>query len=403
MNLLGWLLLFSLFILLSPALAGAELFSDPQFGGSLKSLNLYLGKSPINRETGLISTGRLRLDVTARVAESYALEVSAEQQLLWSDPARLVSLSGDSFNRVVDWEKSWNSDGRWSAQLQLDRLNVSGEKSSWHWTLGRQAIGFGLLGLFSPLDVIAPFPPDVLDEDVRPGVDAIKLVRYFGLAGQLGGVAVFGDRPQHNSYLLTIGENPGNLDLLALLGSLRDRPMLGGGLAGELGSMGLKGAASYYRGTRVGQPGGDLYDSFAIAALEGWYRFDSGVVLLAEYLYNGAGTNQPREYPQVAASAPLLEGLSFLLGRHYLLLAPSYEMHPLVTASGLLIYNLGDNSSLLRPQLAISLANNLQLDLFWAFASGNKLHNDPLTGLPTIRSEFGSTGDSVGLLLRWYF
>ena len=392
-----------LLLLLFPALCRAAIITDPQLGGSLKTLNLYLDRSPANPNTGLLSSGRLRLDLTSRLAGRYDLQVSAEQQLLWSDPAELISLPKTSFNRLLDWEKSWNSAGRWSTQLQLDRFNLSGETAGLHWAVGRQAIGLGHISIFSPLDVIAPFPPDAIDVDVRPGVDAVKLVRYFGLAGQFGGVAVFGDRPQHNSYLLLVGENPGNLDLLLLVGSLRDRPMIGGGLAGELGSLGLKGELSWYRGTRVGQPDGDLYEDFAIAAVESWYRFDNGLILLAEYLYNGAGSNQPREYPLVAASAPLQEGLSFLLGRDYLLLGPSYELHPLVTASGLLIYNLGDNSSLIRPQLAVSLADNLQLDLFYAAALGDKPHRDPLTGLPLIRSEFGTLGESGGFLLRWYF
>ncbi|HEY5673163.1 MAG TPA: hypothetical protein VIR78_05635 [Malonomonas sp.] len=394
-----WLLL----LILSPAFAAAELLSDPQLGGSLKSLNLYLDRSPVNPEVGLISSERLRLDFTSRVAKDYPLQISVEHQLLWSDPVGLVGPPADSINRLVDWEKSWEADEQWSAQLQLDRLNISGESAALHWTLGRQAIGFGLISIFSPLDVIAPFAPDAIDVDVRPGVDAVKLVRYFGLAGQFGGVAVFGDQPEHNSYLLTLGGNPGNLDLLVLTGSLRDRQMIGGGMAGELGSLGLKGEVSWYRGTRVGQPGGDLYADFAIAAVEGWYRFDNDLVLLVEYLYNGAGSNQPRDYPLVAASAPLQEGLSFLLGRHYLLLGPSYELHPLVTASGLLIHNLGDNSSLIRPQLAISLADNLQLDLFWAATLGDKPHSNMLTGQPIVRSEFGTLGDSGGLLLRWYF
>ena len=179
--------------------------------------------------------------------------------------------------------------------------------------------------------------------------------------------------------------------------------MIGGGIAGELGTLGLKGELSWYRGKDVGLPGGDLYENFAIAALESWYRFDNGLILLTEYLYNGSGTTDPTEYPLVAVSAPLLEGLSFLLGRHYLLLGPSYDLHPLVTASGLFIYNIGDNSSLLRPQLAVSLADNLQLDLFWAFTVGDKPHSDPQTGQLIIRSEFGTVGDSGGFLLRWYF
>lgn len=392
-----------LFSVLLPLTVSAELLTDAQVGGHLKSLNLYLDRIPNDSEEGLISSTHFRLDLNGRLAKDYSFELSVEQQLLWSDPPGLGDLPQDSVNWLFDGEQSWNRGGRIESQLRLDRLNLRGEGAGIRWTLGRQAIGFGRISLFSPLDVIAPFPPDALDVDVRPGVDALNLTRYFGLGGQIGAVAVFGDQPRHNSYLLTFSENLGNLDLLLLTGSLRDRPMIGIGLAGELGPLGLKGEISWYRGTRVGRPGGDPRDQFAIAALEGWYRFDNGLVLLSEYLYNGPGSNDPAQYPLVTATAPITEGLSFLLGRHYLLFGPSYELHPLVVVNGLIIYNLQDSSILLRPQLTLSLSDNLQLDLFWAFARGEKSGFNPRLGLPEVRSEFGSVGATGGLLLRWYF
>ena len=396
-------LCFFLLLFFGAKLAVAALWEDTVVGGYLKNLNFYADRIPDLSEEGLLSSERLRLDVNGRLLGFADTEISLDQQFLWSDPPGLVSLPRDSQNRLFDAEQSWNRGGRFEAQLQLDRFNLSGEQGGLRWAVGRQAIGFGRISIFSPLDVIAPFAPDEIDVDVRPGVDALKVTRYFGLGGQLGGIAVFGDHPDHNSYLLTFSENFNRLDLLLLTGELRNRPMIGFGLAGELGPLGLKGELSWYRGKQVGQSGGDLRGDFAIAALETWYRFDNGLVLLSEYLYNGPGSNEPAEYQRVAASAPLQEGLSFLLARHYLLMGPSYELHPLVTINGLLIYNLQDRSSFLRPQLAISLSDNLQLDLFWAFAHGKKTQLHPLSGVPVLRSEFGDAGDSGGLLLRFYF
>lgn len=396
---------FSLLLLLlifSPPVSAA-LVSETALGGQLKTLNLYLDRLPGRTDEGLLSSSSLRFDLTGLVAGDFAFEFSVEQQLLWSDPPDMAGLPGDSLNQFLAAEHSWNRNGRFESQLRFDRLNLRGKRYGIDWSIGRQAIGFGRISLFSPLDVIAPFPPDALDVDVRPGVDAIKVTRFFGLGGQLGGVLVFGEDSGANSALLTFTENLGNLDLLLLAGRLRERPVFGAGLAGEVGPVGLKGEISYYRGAEVGEAGGDRSEYFVIAALEGWYRFDNGLVLLGEYLYNGVGSDDPAQYPLVAASSPLSEGLSFLLGRHYLLLGPGYELHPLVTASGLLIHNLQDRSSLLRPQLAMSLADNLELDLFWAFALGAKPRVEPVTGLARMRSEFGSVADSWGLLLRWYF
>ncbi|MEA3545978.1 MAG: hypothetical protein U9R69_12280 [Thermodesulfobacteriota bacterium] len=390
-------------IIFAPVLSVANTLDEVSLQGSLKSFNLYIENFPYADQDGVLSSDRIRLDLTGQLTQRFDFEFSLDQQLLWTSRTGVVGLAANSVNRRLDLQKNWHEGERFSGQLQVDRLNIHGELSGFHWTFGRQTIGFGRISLFSPLDIIAPFPPDAIDVDVRPGVDAIRIAHYFGMAGQIGGIAVFGAEKKDNSYLLTLGENVKSVDFLAIGGHLRGRSMVGVGLAGEFGKVGLKAELSWYQGRDVDHPQGDLYDDFGIAAVEGWYRFDNGLVLLGEYLFNGVGSDNPNEYPLVATSAPITEGLSFLLARHYLLLVPSYQFHPLVTANGLLIYNIEDHSSLIRPQLVISLADNLQLDLFWAITTGQKSHLDPLTQLTVIRSEFGSTGDSGGLLLRWYF
>jgi hypothetical protein len=386
-----------LFLVVTPTQA-----KDLRLGGYVKSLDLYT-ESPPESDTpsGKISFNRLRLDLTGTAAEGIDIELSAENLLLYSDPAGLIPLPRASVNRRLDLEKNWNEGGRFQNQLFVDRLNLRTERFGVQWTLGRQAIGFGRIAIFSPLDVIAPFPPDALDTDVRPGVDALSGVRYFGLGGQLGGVAVLGSNSENNTYLATFSLNVRGIDLLALAGSLRHRPMAGFGLAGSLGGLGLKGEIAAYDGRDVGKAGGDRHGSFAIGAVEAWYRFNNGVVLLTEYLYNGVGTGEPEDYPKVLVAAPFREGLSFLAGRHYLLAGPSYEVHPLLKVNGLLIWNLEDDSFLLRPLLDFSLSDNLVLQAFWSFSEGRKPRQ--IFGLAGPRSEFGSAGDSGGLLLKYFF
>jgi len=394
-----------LWAILLPVLAPdpAQARQEVKLGGYLKSLDLYLEAPPSGPiGYGAASSNRLRLDLTGDV-RGLDYEVSVEDQLLFTDPAGYLPLPEGSVNRLVDLARAWNESGRFADRLEVDRLNVGGSVAGSEWRAGRQAIGFGRIALFSPLDIIAPFAPDAIDTDVRPGVDALRLVRYFGLGGQLGGTVVLGDGPRRNSYLATFSENRAGLDLLAIGGTLRDRPVLGVGLAGSLGPLGLKGEIAGYRGNDAGRPGGDLHRHFAIGAVEAWYRFAAGPILLAEYLYNGAGAAEPAAYPAAYASAAFREGLSFLAGRHYLLLGPSWEVHPLVTLNGLVIWNLEDDSALLRPRVELSLSDNTALELFWTFSRG-PAPRAPLPILPPVpRSEFGSFGDSGGLFLKYFF
>jgi hypothetical protein len=394
------ILIFLIIILCSPSVWAINL--NISTGGSIKSLNFFLDDGPLSKKN-MLSVESFRLDLRGRLWPTTEFEFSLEQRLLWANRSRVVGLKPNTVNRYLDLETVQNDGGKLSGSTQIDRFNFHTDHGSASLTVGRQAIGFGRISLFSPLDVIAPFSPDAVDVDVRPGVDAVKINSYFGLAGQLGGIAVFGDEKDHNSYLITAGQNIAKIDLLFLGGTLRGRSMVGVGLAGEIGTVGLKSEISWYRGTDVGQSGGDLNNQYSVAALESWYRFDNGLILLAEYLYNGFGSQDPQNYAAVANSAPIKEGLGFLLGRQYLLLGPSFQIHPLVTLNGLLIYNLKDDSMLLRPLFAVSLADNLQLDLFWSFTSGRKPSLNQLTGLPVARSEFGSLAESGGLFLRWYF
>ncbi len=395
-------ILFAL-LLLPPSAAGAALLTDTAVSGHLKTLDIDYQKPPGTPfADGFFSANSQRLNLEGRLFDSVEAELALDNLLLYSDPPDQVGLPTDSPNRRLDLEHDWKSGRRWSDRLSIDRLLLRGGNDTLDWSIGRQAIGFGRIVIFSPLDVLAPFPPDALDTDIRIGVDAVRATRYFGLGGQVGGVVVFGPETDANSYLLTLSDNRSGIDLLGVGGILRDREMAGLGAAGSLGTLGVKVEVSHYDGKEPGLPGGDLHDDFTIGALELWYRFGNGVILLAEYLYNGAGAADPAGYPLAATSAAFREGLTFLLGQQYLLVGPSWEFHPLVSLSGLVIWNLEDSSALVRPQLAFSLADNLGLDLFYSVNLGEE-PRVVAPGIAVPRSEFGSLGDSGGLLLRWYF
>jgi hypothetical protein len=395
------LLLALLLTLRQPACAA--LLKNPTVSGQLKSLDIAYQKAPHTPSTGgFFSTDSLRFELKGELPAATEFEFALENLILFSDRPAQISLPRDSPNRSVPLSRDWQRGERWSHRIGVDRLSLKGRSAQFDWSVGRQAIGFGRILMFSPLDVVAPFPPDRLDTDIRPGVEALRAVHYFGRGGQLGGTIVLGDGPENHSYLLTFSTNHAGLDLLGIAGLLRDRRLIGLGIAGSLGPLGIKGELSHYQGKNGVAAGGDLHDEFAVGALELWYRFDNGLTLISEYLYNGAGAADPNGYLAALGAAAYQEGLAPLLGQEYLLLGPSWEVHPLVTLSALLILNLADHSRLLRPQIQFSLNDNLNLEVFYSFNTGAKpMSLTPAISLP--QSEFGSAGDSGGLLLRWYF
>jgi hypothetical protein len=393
-----------LLFLILPKPALTFFLDDLEVSGFVKSLNVYGQASP----EGLlphykISSNRLRLDTLWAGPRHFSFESSVEQQFLWSDPADFAPLSPGDFNRRLDLDKTWRHSDHWQSRLQMDRLNFAWQNNRTDSVIGRQAIGYGRILIFSPLDVIAPFAPDAIDTDVRTGVDAIRSTMHYGLDGQIGAVMVWGEESRYNSYLATWSDNYSEIDFLAIGGILRDRTMFGIGLAGNLGQLGIKGEVTYYNSHNKSKPDGDLHNDFAIGALETWYRFDNGLTLVMEYLYNGPGANKAKNYDAALNSAALQEGLTYLLGQHYLMITPSYEFHPLTNLQGILIWNLKDDSALIRPSVDFDLAENLSLELFWTWHVGEKpkISADTLSIVPS--SEFGLRGDYGGFFLKLYF
>ncbi|MDT8442308.1 MAG: hypothetical protein RQ723_11685 [Desulfuromonadales bacterium] len=382
----------------------ATAIESPQLTGSLRSLNLASRPAPAGGlPESRLSSNSLRLTADGTAWSGWQVEAAIEHRLLWTDPGRLLPQPEQQINRRADLDHDWRHADHWTSQLQIDRLSLRKRFAKLDLTIGRQAFGFGRILLFSPLDLVLPFAPEALDKETRNGIDAVRTTAHYSLDGQLGGLLIWGDRVRHNSLLATWSDNRGGVDLLAVAGRLRSRPVVGFGLAGSLGSLGLKGEVALYQGQRTSRPDGDLHDRFAIGAMEGWYRFASGITLVAQYLYNGPGVGTPADHPRAALSAPLREGLTFLLGRHYLLLAPSYEPHPLATLQGLLIWNLEDDSALFRPSMILNLHDNLDLELFWTGVVGGK-PRPSAPGFPsTPTSEFGLRGANAGLWIRYFF
>jgi hypothetical protein len=70
---------------------------------------------------------------------------------------------------------------------------------------------------------------------------------------------------------------------------------------------------------------------------------------------------------------------------------------------GLVIYNIDDESALMRPTLDLSLADNLSQQAFWTWRLGDhpKVVSSFLPAVP--QSEFGALGDSGGVFIKWFF
>jgi len=299
-------------------------------------------------------------------------------------------------NQQIDLTKVTGEANHCTTQSEIDRLALHANIGRHQVTVGRQAIGFGRIVLYSPLDIIAPFAPDALITDVRPGIDAVRWNINLTAASQLQAIHIWGPDNRENSSLVALESLFDWGDLLLLGGELAGRPLAGAGIASQWGGIGIKLEATTY-GRKPHRDGDDPHDEFTIAAVECDARLFDDVYLTVDYLFNGCGSDDPEDATAILASAFYQEQRAYLSGRHYLISVLSAEVHPLVTAELFSLLNLGDHSVMIRPGLSVSLSDNLSLDVHYAWLEGHQ------GSVSQPASEFGNQGDLASVFLSYYF
>jgi len=360
--------------------------SSLTLGGHFESLTLAR-KLPHDDYQGFTDT-QIRFDVAVTFSESFKLAYSQVADLLAGENAQV--LNAQSPFDLPNLDAAPINEEDIVVKLHPDRLNVNWESEKFSTTIGRQAIGFGNLLGYSPLDLIAPFFPLALNKDIRPGVDAIKLEYYPKPFKTVTAVAVIPASPRNRSYLLlyTLAGEKGDFNFL--LGENQQKTALGLGYSGDLKGMGVRAESLFFGEEHDGSNHG-TNSGYAQAGFEVDYRFRNDLYMDFEFFYYGNGAGKPRDYdlynPQTTFAA-----------RYYTILSLSYDLTPILKFSPAAIVNLRDGSMLASPRLVYSISDNSEVLAFIDLAIGQSPAEDG-----TIRSEYGSAAHGGGLYLRLFF
>ncbi|MEW5803497.1 MAG: hypothetical protein AB1847_15500 [bacterium] len=360
--------------------------------GHFKSLN-RVQKMPLEEDYHGFTGTQARLDIELTLPwplepGSLNLAYSQVADLLVGENAQ--ALSGKSPFDLPDLDAAPIDEEDTVVKLHPDRLNVNWESEKFSATIGRQAIGFGTLLGFSPLDIIAPFSPLALDKEIRPGVDAIKMEYYPHPFSTVTFVAVIPAKARNRSYLLlyTLAGEKGDFNVL--LGENRNKPALGFGYAGALKGMGVRAESLFFGDEHDGNNSG-----YALAGLEVSYLFQNNIQVDLEFFFHGDGAGDAENYNLANNDADYQTPFA---GRYYTILDMSYDLTPLLKFSPAAIANLGDGSMLVSPRLVYSVSDNSEVLAFIDLSLGQSPDRDG-----TIRSEYGSSPRGGGLFLRLFF
>jgi len=401
--------------------------------GSIRTLFFVLdrdGTYPFSgrNEIDALSQTVLRLTAAGRPAQSFSYEVHWVQSVTAATErisgGSLLTVGNTSTGNVLRYrvlDTSWTvlNEERAFSTASMDRMNV---KTSLGWgdvTLGRQAITFGKTYFWNPLDVFFPFGSSQFDRDYKPGVDALRVdipfgpfsgLNLVGAAGPKIGIGpgdTEGNDPQDASWygsalLGRLFANRWGWDFSLQAGKVFGGVQLGVGTVGDWGPVQIRAeGAQFLAMSSDPLPAplqGDLFNNCFVGVIGLGRRFESGLSLDFEYLYNGAGDpNRPD-----AAMVRTQFGASLQMGRHLTGLAARYEFSPLVTGQLALINSLSDGSAQLQPLVNVSLSNEMDLLIGMTLNFGPSPKSASGT-LPAVQSEFGTIPDLFFLEWKYYF
>lgn len=326
---------------------------------------------------------------------------------------------GKSRYRAMDEASAWWGREDVRALLWLDRVNVKLALDHMDLTIGRQAITFGKAHFWNPLDVYLPFDPNQFDRDYKAGVDALRTDIPLGdfsgitLVGVLGrgldesGNYADGDRTFDASWygssaLGRFFTNMNGWDMALQGGKIYGGYQLGGGMVGDIKGVEVRAEAAYFQAhdsPAIRPPlRGDLFEDQLTAVIGLGRRFESSLILEIEYLYNGGGESDDLN----TAASRLERGTIQHLGRHLAGFRASYEFAPLLNGQLAGIYSLSDHSFQIQASIILSLSDNADL-LVGSTLNIGKRPEINASGLPEIKSEFGSYPNSFFVEFKVYF
>ena len=308
-------------------------------------------------------------------------------------------------------ELSWRMDDTdLFLQGRTDRLFAQATVGKSTIRLGRQAISFGHGMVFNPMDLVQPFSIATIDNEYKAGIDALRVERYFGMAGQITGVVAYAGSWDVEGLTAVLNANGtfGWTDVSLFGGMVRSDRVLGTGVATSIGAVGLHSDVTLTMPSST-NTNTDVEDPFVRLTTGAFWRPFPTSSVTVEYYYQSVGADNVADYLQFAQSDRYARGELWVMGQHYTSLAWAQEITALSSGSLAIIGNVVDASALVSPSLSLSVSDEVQLVAGGYIGIGERPKTTSVTEILLdsdalqVQSEFGMMPGSGFVQLKSYF
>lgn len=342
-----------IFVSLFFFLSSLSSYCEVELSGHNKFSSFIL-ESKKESSGGLVNQTRLNLNLEG--PEEINFDLATELGLLYlSNPKLGGGLQNPAKEyRLIDLpEFNWNKkkDQRFFSILNLDRLNFSKSFSFLDFTIGRQALSYGVSNFVSPISLFQRSSKLAFDSEYARGLDAIKLVFPLGSVSELEVTHVFTKENKANASLLRVKfplwitetQLTGvYFSKNVLIGLSQQFPIEDFEIFSEMAyTIGNK-KSNYFRGSWGLQ-----------------YYFSSEILANVEYHFNAPGSEEKSKKYDYAYA----DGGVYLRNKHYISLSASKTFNDLKSVFVTGLMSLEETSFLLTVASEYSALDDLYLQV----------------------------------------
>jgi hypothetical protein len=325
-----------------------------------------------------------RINLKGYVNDHLTFAAEFRNRLFSGDMVRSGRSYSESIGADQGWiDMSWNllNEQSFFLNTTIDRLWMDYNYGKFQARVGRQRINWGQTLVWNPNDIFNAYSFFDFDYVERPGSDAIRL-QYFPDFSSTVELAVKADYQDHLTAAALYRFNKWGYDLQFLAGYVNSEDLMAGaGWSGALGSVSFRGEASWF------QPAKNLLDTtgtglFTIG-FDKVFRNNSSVQFQVMYCNNPMDLSSLTALYSGNMSTKDLAFSKFSSFTQF-----SYPVTPLLNMSFSAMWFPDLKGYFAGPSMDYSLAENVDLSLFWQHFESGKNSNRTRINLGFLRFKY---------------
>ncbi len=366
--------------------------------GYFKTFFFY-SEDKIQEKKGFFDNEKFRIKFRKEFSENLSFFSEVEATFYKNSSLNLNELTSsiELEWRVFDSSVELFNQSSRKLSIDFDRFFLDYSKGKIELIAGRQVVSWGSSKVVNPTDIYSPFSFNAIDREERRGVDALRVRYSLGDFSELDFGFVFGDKfkRENSSFFSRLKGSFNSVDYSLLFILKDDERIYGLDFNTTLGGNSLWLEASYSEGDSINFlrfTGGIDYN----------FNIGSGVYTFLEYHYNGCGEKEPSIYFKNYIENQLYYDGIYLMGKNYLFLGVSFNLHPLVYVSSIGALNIDDGSYFTFESIEYNFFENGYFGGGFLYGGGKGVMVYE-SGILYLNSEFSVYPNILFLYIKYYF